>query len=78
MNLPITTTLSENMFHFLKKEAKQQKTSCKSIIETALKEYQKQKLKKEVEKDLKLRQEEYVKIQKNFSKAQIENNFLNE
>ncbi len=71
MNHPITTTLSDNIYQFLELETKNNGVTKKSIIETALKMYKKNKLKNEIIKGLKERQDEYCEINKEFENIQF-------
>ena len=70
MSYTITTTLSEELYAFLVAEAKNLGSTKKAILEAALKEYKKQKLKNDVAKGLKLREKEYKEMQNQFSEAQ--------
>ncbi len=74
MNHAITTTLSEPIYHFLKEESKAQKTSLKAIIESALKEYKKKKIIREVEEAFKdpERQKEQREICSQFREVQLQ------
>jgi predicted transcriptional regulator len=49
MNHTITTTLDYSIYNFLEEQAKSTKKTKKSIIEEALKMYQKHNLKNEIE-----------------------------
>jgi len=70
---PFTTTLSLQMHRFLKQEAAQRKTSCRTIIEEALQQYRKAQLAKEINEGFTLdRIEEGQKIAAEFRWAQTQ------
>ena len=67
----ITTTLSPYIHKFLISEASRKKTTKKSVIEQALKEYQKRQLQKQITEGLKARNKEYQEMQEDFHLAQL-------
>jgi len=70
-NKPFTTTLDPRMHRFLKEEAARRKTSCRTIIEEALRQYRKVKLAKEIDEGFtKERKQEYREICREFLPAQ--------
>ena len=71
MKHTITTTLSPYIYNFLVTEANRRKDTKKSIIEKALKEYQKKQLQKQIKEGLSLRNKEYQEIQEDFHLAQL-------
>lgn len=71
MNHPITTTLSQHWYLFLKQEAQKKKVTCKSILEDALQIYKKNQLEKNIEKGLKERYAEYQSMNSESHKAQV-------
>lgn len=71
MNYTITTTIEQSIYLFLQEQAKNTKKSKKHIIEEALKLYQKNQLKAEIEAWLDERLEEYKTINNEFSQIQL-------
>lgn len=71
MNHTFTTTLSNEIYEFLLKDAEETKSSKKHIIEEALKMYRKEKLRKAVEEGLKERYDEYKSIAAEVREVQI-------
>mgnify|MGYP003950511831 CR=1 FL=1 len=71
MNHTLTTTLSNEIYEFLLKDAEETKSSKKHIIEEALKMYRKEKLRKAVEEGLKERYDEYKAIAAEVREVQI-------
>jgi len=71
MNYTITTTIEESIYSFLQQQAKTTKRSKKSIIEEALKLYQKYQIKAQIEAWLDERYEEYKAINNEFSEIQL-------
>lgn len=71
MNHTITTNLESSLYTFLEQQSKSTKKTKKSIIEEALKLYQKYQLKSQIEAGLKERYDEYKEINSNFSETQF-------
>ena len=71
MNHTITTTLEHSIYCFLEEQTKNTKRTKKSVIEDALKMYQKYNLKKQIEAWLDERYNEYKEINNDFIENQI-------
>ncbi len=71
MNYTITTNLDYSVYNFLDQQAKTTKKTKKSIIEEALKMYQKYKLKDQIESWLSERYDEYKSLNNEFLETQI-------
>jgi predicted transcriptional regulator len=71
MNYTITTTLESSIYNFLDNQAKTTKKTKKSIIEDALKMYQKYNLKNKIEAGLAERYNEYKEINNDFVDIQF-------
>ncbi len=71
MNHTLTTTLDFWIYSFLDQEAKKTKQTKKSIIEDALKMYQKYKLKEQILSWLDSRYEEYKNLNNEFKDIQF-------
>lgn len=71
MNYTLTTTMEQWVYLFLEEQAKITKKTKKSIIEDALRLYQKHQLKAQIEAWLKERCEEYKTINNEFSDIQF-------
>lgn len=71
MNHTITTNLEYWVYNFLEQQAKATKKTKKSIIEDALKLYQKYQLKAQIESWLNERYDEYKDLNNDFFETQI-------
>jgi phage anti-repressor protein len=71
MNHTITTNLEYWVYNFLEQQAKATKKTKKSIIEDALKLYQKYQLKVQIESWLNERYDEYKDLNNDFLETQI-------
>ena len=71
MNHTITTNLEHSVYTFLDQQSKLTKKTKKSIIEEALKIYQKNQLKSQIESWLNERYNEYKNVNKDFSDIQL-------
>jgi hypothetical protein len=71
MNHTITTNLEHSIYIFLEQQSKSTKKTKKSIIEDALKLYQKYQLKAQIESGLKERYNEYKNFNNEFLDAQF-------
>lgn len=71
MNYTITTNLDSWVYLFLDEQAKKTKKTKKSIIEEALKLYQKYQLKSQIEAGLSQRYDEYKSLNGEFSETQF-------
>ncbi|MDR2411403.1 MAG: hypothetical protein LBD88_02200 [Candidatus Peribacteria bacterium] len=71
MNYTITTNLDCSAYNFLVEQASTTKKTKKSIIEEALKIYQKQELKKQIEKGLEERYKEQKTLNAEYSETQF-------
>lgn len=71
MNHTITTSLESSIYTFLEQQSKTTKKTKKSIIEEALKLYQKYQLKSQIEAGLKERFDEYKEVNSDFSDTQF-------
>jgi phage anti-repressor protein len=71
MNHTITTNLEYWVYNFLEQQAKATKKTKKSIIEDALKLYQKYQLKAQIESWLNERYDEYKDLNNDFLETQI-------
>jgi len=71
MNHTITTNLEYGVYSFLEQQAKTTKKTKKSIIEDALKLYQKYQLKAQIESWLNERYDEYKNLNNDFLETQI-------
>ncbi|NDK08310.1 hypothetical protein EOM39_03610 [Candidatus Gracilibacteria bacterium] len=71
MNHTITTNLEYGVYNFLEQQAKATKKTKKSIIEDALKLYQKYQLKAQIESGLNERYDEYKDLNNDFFETQI-------
>ncbi len=71
MNHTITTNLEYWVYNFLEQQAKATKKTKKSIIEDALKLYQKYQLKAQIESWLSERYDEYKDLNNDFFETQI-------
>ncbi len=71
MNYTITTNLNSSSYLFLDEQAKKTKKTKKSIIEEALKLYQKYQLKSQIEAGLSERYDEYKSLNNEFLETQF-------
>ncbi|MDD3144601.1 MAG: hypothetical protein PHV23_00660 [Candidatus Gracilibacteria bacterium] len=71
MNHTITTTMEHSIYTFLDEQSKVLKKPKKYIIEEALKLYQKNQLKAQIESGLDERYGEFKAINKDFSEVQL-------
>ncbi|NVP17420.1 hypothetical protein HUU51_01755 [Candidatus Gracilibacteria bacterium] len=71
MNHTITTTMEHSIYTFLDEQSKVLKKPKKYIIEEALKLYQKNQLKAQIEVGLDERYGEFKTINKDFSEVQL-------
>lgn len=71
MNYTITTNLDSWVYLFLDEQAKKTKKTKKSIIEEALKLYQKYQLKSQIEAGLSQRYDEYKSLNGEFLETQF-------
>lgn len=71
MNHVLTTSLEHSIYVFLEEQAKNTKKTKKSIIEEALKLYQKYQLKSQIEAWLSQRYDEYKSINWDFQEIQV-------
>lgn len=62
--------MEEQVYNFLVKQATEQKTTKKAVIQEALKQYEKTELKRKIVEWLKERSEEYQDITQEFREAQ--------
>lgn len=71
MNHTITTSLNHWIYNYLEEQARITKKTKKSIIEEALKLYQKYQLKAQIESWLNERYDEYKDLNNDFFETQI-------
>ncbi|MDD2871644.1 MAG: hypothetical protein PHS49_06685 [Candidatus Gracilibacteria bacterium] len=71
MNHTITTNIDHSIYLFLEQQSKATKRTKKSIIEEALKLYQKYQLKAQIESGLKERYNEYKNINNEYLNTQF-------
>lgn len=71
MNYTITTNLNSSIYNFLNEQSKTTKKTKKSIIEEALKLYQKYQLKSQIEIWLSERYDEYKSLNNELLETQL-------
>lgn len=71
MGHTITTNLDYSLYRFLEEQSRESKKTKKSIIEEALKLYQKYQLKSQIEAGLSERYNEYKEINNDFLEVQL-------
>ncbi|MDD3303219.1 MAG: hypothetical protein PHN31_06705 [Candidatus Gracilibacteria bacterium] len=71
MNHTITTSLEYGIYNYLEEQVKATKKTKKSIIEDAIRLYQKYQLKAQIESGLSERYDEYKNLNNDFFETQI-------